>query len=73
MKKPVVIKACRYWREREGEGPWDVVLYWDYDPDDYPHDWNLSLTPKEWRKLSKLRSPKPDEVMNVQVTMEILE
>lgn len=73
MKKPTVIKACRYWREREGSGAWDVAVYWEYDPDDYPQDWNLLLDPKEWRKLSGLRSPKPKELMNVQVAMEILE
>lgn len=71
MKKPTVIKACRY--ETGVNYGWDVAIYWDHDPDDHPQDWNLELTPKEWRKLSGLRSPKPDEVMNVQVTMEILE
>lgn len=60
----MIAKVCRYYGPKE---EWHVVVYWTFDPDENPHDYDLWLTPKEWRKLSGLRSPKKNETMVVTI------
>lgn len=70
MKKSTVAYVSRYINPPHG---WYVAFYWEYDHEKNPHDYDLYLTPAEWRKLSKLRSPKQGEVMKVRLTFEIVE
>lgn len=69
MKKPTVAHVARYGCKED----WEVAMYWSRDHESCPHDYDLLLTASQWRKLSKLRSPKMGEVLKVQITFEILE
>jgi hypothetical protein len=43
-----------------------VGVWWTYDPDKCPHDWNLLFQPDEWRKV-KCRTPKKNETIEVDI------
>lgn len=73
MKKPITAIVCRYETYDRSEYEWDVAVYWSFDHDENPHDHDLLMSPSEWRKFSKCRSPKPNEAMKVQIRIEIVE
>lgn len=62
-------KVCRYY-DYDKSPHWNVVVYWTEDPETSPHDYDLYLSSKEWRKLSGLRSPRSSETMEVEVSFK---
>ena len=73
MKKPITATVCRYKTYDRSESEWDVAVYWSFDHYKNPHDHDLIMSPREWIRFSKCRSPKPKEVMKVQIKIEIVE
>jgi len=73
FEKGFVIKAARFF-EHDGPGsPWSVAVYLFHDPDKYPWDYDMWLEPRDWRKLTGLRSPKKNETMTVRAMFEVAE
>lgn len=64
-------KVCRYY-DYDKSPHWHVAVYLLEDPEMSPHDYDLYLTSKEWRKLSGLRSPKSSETMEVDVSFKVV-
>lgn len=67
----MIAKVARFY-EHDGPGAkWDVAVYWTHDHEKYPWDYDLFMSPADWRKFSGCRSPKKREIMTVEITVEI--
>lgn len=69
MQTTMKAKVYRYYSDTKH---YDIAVYWTADPDRCPHDMDLLLPPKEWRRFSGLRSPKKDHGMDVSIAVELL-
>lgn len=46
-----------------------MAVYWTHDPDKCPHDYDLFMEPKEWRRFSGLASPKGDQGFEIEISV----
>jgi hypothetical protein len=66
----MIAKVVRFY-DYEGSKNWNVAVYWTHDHEKFPQDYDLWLSPADWRKFSGCRSPKKGETMTVEITVEI--
>jgi hypothetical protein len=59
-------KVAKYFQHDGPRSPYQLAVYWTHDSDLYPHDWDMILTPQEWRKV-KCRTPKKNETIEVDI------
>lgn len=69
----MIAKACRFYDYNGFKSGWHVAVYWSNNPEEYPHDYDLWLSAKEWRKLSGFRSPRKNETMVVSMRFEMVD